>query len=321
MTDNTAQPPDDTSPDDTAQPPGDTSPDDTAQPPGDTSPDNERVEPPVIGPDDPLVLDDDRFHPGNVCLVTGAASGIGRAVALVAAANGLTVVGADVDTDGLAETGQRVDELDVPGVHHGVETDLTDDAAVESLVETAREHGRVTFLANVAGLQHVAPVSEFPMDEFDRLHQVMVRAPVLLSKLCVPLLRENDHRGVIANMASVHGHYVTADKVAYNVSKFGVRGLTNSLAAESDGDFRAFSVSTGYVKTPLVTDQIPDTARQRGISVDEVIEDVMLGQARSTEMMDPVEVANQFLYGFSAYAAHLNGADVLHDDGMVNTYE
>lgn len=280
-----------------------------------------RVRPPEVAPEDPLVLDDDRFHEDNVCLVTGAASGIGRAVALVAAANGLTVVGVDVDADGLAGTGDRVADCGFPGPFHAVETDLTDDDAVRAAVDTAREHGRVTFLANVAGLQHVAPVASFPMDAYDRLQAVMVRAPTLLAKLCVPAFREHDHRCCVGNMASVHGHYVTADKVAYNVAKFGVRGLTNSLAAESDGDFRAFSVSTGYVKTPLVTDQIPDTAAERGISVDEVIEDVMLGQARASEMMEPVEVANQFLYGFSAYAAHLNGADLLHDDGMVNTYE
>lgn len=282
---------------------------------------DDTVVPPEIDSDDPLVVDDERFTAENICLVTGAASGIGRAVALVAAANGLTVVGADIDADGLDDTAARLDDLGFPGSFHGVETDLTDDDALEELVETASDHGAITFLANVAGLQHIDPVETFPMDAYDRLHDVMVRAPLLLSKLVVPHLRANDHRGGIANMASVHGHYVTADKVAYNVSKFGIRGLTNSLAAESDGDFRAFSVSTGYVKTPLVTDQIPDTAEQRGLSVDEVIEDVMLGQARTTEMMEPVEVGNQFLYGFSKYAAHLNGADICHDDGMTSTYE
>lgn len=283
--------------------------------------DDDAVAPPEIDTDDPLVLDDDRFTDTNLCLVTGAASGIGRAVAVVAAANGLTVVGADIDADGLDGTATRIHDLGFAGSFHGIETDLTDDDALETLVESADDHGKITFLANVAGLQHIDPVEAFPMDAYDRLHEVMVRAPLLLSKLVVPHLRANDHRGGIANMASVHGHYVTADKVAYNVSKFGIRGLTNSLAAESDGDFRAFSVSTGYVKTPLVTEQIPDTAEQRGLSVDEVIEDVMLGQARATEMMEPVDVANQFLHGFSAYAAHLNGADICHDDGMTTTYE
>jgi 3-hydroxybutyrate dehydrogenase len=122
-------------------------------------------------------------------------------------------------------------------------------------------------------------------------------------------------------MASVHGHYVTSDKVAYNVSKFGVRGLTQSIAAEGDGDVRSFSVSTGYVKTPLVTGQIPDTANQRGISVDEAVENVMLGQSRATEMMTPLDVANLFVFCFSGHADPLNGGDLTVDGGMTLTYE
>jgi 3-hydroxybutyrate dehydrogenase len=124
-------------------------------------------------------------------------------------------------------------------------------------------------------------------------------------------------------MASVHGHYVTADKVAYNVVKFGLRGLTQSIAAEyqQTGGVRAFSVSTGYVSTPMVTDQVPDTAEQRGLTEREVVEDVMLGQSRVKRMMSPVEVANLFVFGCSSYAAHLNGGDLLFDGGMTLTYE
>jgi 3-hydroxybutyrate dehydrogenase len=149
---------------------------------------------------------------------------------------------------------------------------------------------------------------------------VMLRAPVLLSKHALPHVRAAGG-GAIGNMASVHGHYVTSDKVAYNVVKFGIRGLTQSIAAEGDGTVRGFSVSTGYVSTPLVTGQIPDTAEQRGISEREVVEDVMLGQARTKEMMAPVDVANLFVLGFSKHGRHLNGGDLLFDGGMTVTYE
>jgi 3-hydroxybutyrate dehydrogenase len=160
------------------------------------------------------------------------------------------------------------------------------------------------------------------METYDTMHSVMVRAPLYLAKLVMPHIRDTeDGVGAIGNMASVHGHYVTADKVAYNVSKFALRGLTQSIAAEGDGPLRSFSVSTGYVKTPLVTDQIPDTAEQRGISIDEVIEDVMLGQSRANEMMDPVDVGNLFVFGFSDHGQHLNGGDLLFDGGMTLTYE
>jgi len=283
----------------------------------------DEVESPELTSDDMLVVDDDRFAPENVALVTGAASGIGQATALALAENGLTVVGTDVDEEGLAETEQKAEDLGVEGTVETVAGDLRED--VPEIVDSAAEYGNIALLANVAGMQHIDSIEEFPMEAYDRMQEVMVRAPVQLAKECLPHMRETGF-GCVGNMASVHGHYVTSDKVAYNVAKFGIRGLTQSIAAEGgvggdDADIRAFSVSTGYVKTPLVTDQIPDTAEQRGISVQEVVEDVMLGQSRTTEMMTPAEVANLFVFGFSKHASHLNGGDLRFDDGMTLTYE
>ncbi|MFC7080810.1 SDR family oxidoreductase [Halorussus caseinilyticus] len=278
----------------------------------------EEVTAPELSTEDALVLEDDRFAAENVALVTGGASGIGRATALVLAANGLTVVGTDVDEEGLAETREKADELGTDGTVETVAGDLRED--VPEIVESAADYGDIAFLANVAGMQHIDPIEEFPMEAYDRMQDVMVRAPVELAKECLPHMRETGF-GCVGNMASVHGHYVTSDKMAYNVAKFGLRGLTQSIAAEGDGDIRSFSVSTGYVKTPLVTDQIPDTAEQRGISVQEVVEDVMLGQSRTKEMMTPAEVANLFAFGFSSHASHLNGGDLRFDGGMTLTYE
>jgi 3-hydroxybutyrate dehydrogenase len=280
---------------------------------------DESVEPPTLTGDDVLRIDDADFDADRVALVTGAASGIGRATSLVLSANGLTVVATDVDEAGLEEARDRGEELDFPGEIHPEPADLTDDDHLESVVEAAAGYGDLAYLANIAGMQHISPLEEFPMEVYDRMQDVMLRAPVYLSKLVLPHLRE--HGGCVGNMASVHGHYVTADKVAYNVAKFGLRGLTQSIAAEGAGTVRSFSVSTGYVKTPLVTDQIPDTAEQRGISVQEVVEDVMLGQSRTKEMMEPVDVGNLFAFGFSKHAQHLNGGDLLFDGGMTLTYE
>jgi len=274
--------------------------------------------PPPLSSDQVLSVDDDRFVPETVCLVTGAGSGIGRATAVAMADNGVTVVATDVDEDGLAGTVDVAAEVGVDGAVEPVAGDLREDAP--AVAAAAAEHGTVRFLANIAGLQHVAPIEEFPIAKYDEMQEVMLRAPLQLAKGCLPEMRAAGG-GAVGNMASVHGRYVTADKVAYNVVKFGIRGLTQSIAAEGDGDVRAFSVSTGYVKTPLVTDQIPDTAEQRDITVDEVVEDVMVGQARTAEMMDPVDVANLFVFGFSEHAAHLNGGDLLFDGGMTLTYE
>lgn len=279
------------------------------------------IEPPEITNSDILQVPDDRFTEENVAIITGAASGIGRATALVMAANGLTTVATDIDEDGLAETVEKADELDVGGRIETVVGDLTDDGDVERIVEEAADLGQILFVANIAGLQHIAPIDEFPMDQWDFMYRVMLRAPMYLSQLTLPHMKEADARGVVANMASVHGHYVTRDKAAYNSMKFGIRGLTQSIAAEGDDEFRSFSVSTGYVKTPLVLDQIADTAEARGITEREVVENVMLGQARLKEMMEPVEVGNLFAFGFSKHSRLLNGDDLLWDGGYVRTYE
>jgi 3-hydroxybutyrate dehydrogenase len=283
---------------------------------------HERLEVAPIDESSILFVDDDHFHGDTVCLVTGGGSGIGRATTLATAANGLTAVATDIDEDGLAEVEATAAELDLDGSVETVAGDLADDGDIDHIVEAAASHGTIRYLANIAGLQHIDAIEDFPMEKYDQMHDVMLRAPLALSQRVIPHIRGTDDGvGAIGNMASVHGHYVTSDKVAYNVSKFGLRGLTQSIAAEGGDGLRGFSISTGYVKTPLVVNQIPDTAEQRGISVDEVIDDVMLGQARVKEMMDPVDVANLFVFGFSGHADHLNGGDLLFDGGMTTTYE
>jgi 3-hydroxybutyrate dehydrogenase len=277
---------------------------------------------PELTADEILTLDDPYFDGENVAVVTGAASGIGQAVTVALAANGLSVVGADVDGEGLAETEGLADDVGATGEVVSVEADLTDDAEVEAIVEEAAAQGDLRFVANVAGLQHIASLAEFPMEKYDLLQSVMLRAPFLLSKLAIPHVEDTDDGvGAIGNMSSVHGHYATKDKPAYVTTKFGLRGLTQATAAEGEGTLRAFSVSVGYVLTPLMIDQIEDTARERGISEQAVVEDVMLGEARTKEMMTPVEVANLFTFGFSRHAKHLNGGDLLWDGGYTLTYE
>jgi 3-hydroxybutyrate dehydrogenase len=110
------------------------------------------------------------------------------------------------------------------------------------------------------------------------------------------------------------------NKPAYNIVKFGLRGLTQSIAAEGKGKIRAFTVSTGFVKTALALKQIPAQAQQRGISQEAVVRDVMMGFSRVKEMMSPIDVANLFMFGFSAYGKYLVGGDMLFDGGMVLTY-
>jgi 3-hydroxybutyrate dehydrogenase len=285
-----------------------------------TDGDSTDLTPPDLAREDVLLVPDDRFGPETVALVTGAASGIGRATAVALALNGLTVAGTDVDEEGLAETRDIAADLGADGTVDPLVGDLTDADDVKRVVDAAAERGDLRFAVNVAGVQHIASVAEFPVEKWDLLQDVMLRAPFLVTKYALPHLREAGG-GAVANMSSVHGHYATRDKPAYIAAKHGLHGLTRATAAEGEGDVRAFTVSVGYVLTPLMANQIADTAAERGLTEREVVEDVMLGQARTKELMTPAQVANLFVFGLSRHGQHLNGGDMLWDGGYTHTYE
>jgi 3-hydroxybutyrate dehydrogenase len=159
------------------------------------------------------------------------------------------------------------------------------------------------------------------MKVYDLMQKIMLRAPFYLSKLCIPHMKKSeDGIGAIGNMSSVHGHIVTKNKAVYNITKFGLRGLTQSIAAEGEGKIRSFSVSTGFIRTPLALNQVPEHAKQRGITPEAVVRDVMLGRSQVKEMMLPIEVGNLFVIGFSSLGKYLVGGDLLFDGGMVKTY-
>ena len=274
---------------------------------------------PIIERQQILVIEDEDFTRENVCIVTGIGTGIGRATAIAAAVNGLSVVGLDIN----AEEGEKTCEMarELGGAVHFVQTDLLQDEEIAAAVEKAAEVGTVKYLANIAGIQHIDTVEDFPMEKYDLMQRLMLRAPFYLSQLVIPHLKKSrDGRGVIGHMASVHAHICTMKKPVYNITKFGLRALAQSISAEGEGNIRSFTVSTGFVKTPLALNQIPAQAQKRGISEEAVVQDVMLGTSRVKEMMSPVEVGNLFVYGFSRFAKYLVGGDLLFDGGMVLTY-
>ncbi len=274
---------------------------------------------PVIKKEEILLIQDNLFKPQNVAIVTGAASGVGRATAVALSVNDLTVLGTDVDEARGRETVEIARELGgwvifFPG-------DLSKDEDIEKIVQRAAQIGTIKFLANIAGIQHINSIEDFPMEKYDLMMKIMLRAPFFLSKLCIPhMKRSEDGTGVIGNMSSVHGHMVTRNKPVYNITKFGLRGLTQSVAAEGEGKIRSFTVSTGFVSTPLALNQIPEQARQRGVTPEEVVKNVMLGRSQVKELMTPIEVGNLFVVGFSRLGKYLVGGDLLFDGGMVKTY-
>ena len=274
---------------------------------------------PDIHKDQILEIDDPQFNPDHVCIVTGCGTGIGRACSIAAAVNRLMVVGLDINVEEAKKT--QTMARDMGGQMIFLPTNLALDDQIHHAVEEASRLGTVKYLLNIAGIQHIDAVDTFPMETYDMMQRIMLRAPFLLSQLVIPHMRRSSGQsGVVANMASVHAHICTRNKPVYNIVKFGLRALSQSIAAEGDGQIRSFTVSTGFVKTPLALNQIPAQAKQRGISPEAVVTNVMMGASRVKEMMTPVEVANLFIFGMSHHGKYLVGGDMLFDGGMVLTY-
>lgn len=277
------------------------------------------IQEPVVKQEEILILNDPDFCRDNICLVTGCSTGIGRATAIAAAANNLTTVGLDINEVEAKKTCDMIN--DMGGSMTFLKADLTRDEDIEKAVEQTAAMGQIKYLVNIAGIQHIDSVENFPMETYDLMQKLMLRAPFYLSKLVIPHMKKSKTQtGVIGNMASVHAHITTKNKPAYNITKFGLRALSQSISAEGEGDIRSFTLSTGFVKTPLALNQIGDQAEQRGITPEEVVSDIMKGKSRVKEMMSPIEAANLFIFGFSRFSKYLVGGDLLFDGGMVLTY-
>jgi 3-hydroxybutyrate dehydrogenase len=274
---------------------------------------------PEIRKEEVLILQDSNFNPDNVCIVTGCGTGIGRATAVAASANKLMTVGLDINEKGGKKTQKMA--RDMGGQMIFIHVDLCKDDDIQKATADAAGLGRIKYVANIAGIQHIDGVENFPMEKYDLMQRLMLRAPFYLSKLCIAHMKKSeDGAGVIGNLSSIHGQFSTLNKPVYNITKFGLRALTQSISAEGAGKIRSFTVSTGFLRTPLALNQIPAQAEQRGLTPEQVIADLMMGKPRIEEMMSPVEVANLFIFGFSRYAKYLVGGDLLFNGGVVLTY-
>lgn len=243
---------------------------------------------------------------GRSALVTGGASGIGRACARVLAAAGAKVHVVDRDLPGAESVA-----AEVGGWAHGV--DLSDAEAVDTLPTD------VDVLVNNAGLQHVAALHEYPPERFELIQRVMVTAPFLLIRRSLPHMYARGW-GRIVNISSVHGLRASAFKSAYVAAKHGLEGLSKVAAIEgAPHGVTSNCVSPGYVRTPLVQNQIEAQAREHGIGADEVVERVLLDRAPVKRLIEPEDVAELVLWLCGPHAGHLTGASVPVDGGWTAT--
>ncbi|MCU1607979.1 MAG: 3-hydroxybutyrate dehydrogenase [Modestobacter sp.] len=244
----------------------------------------------------------EQYLDGRRALVTGGGSGIGRACAVRLAAAGATVVVADRDA-GTAETVAA----EVGGT--AVTVDLSDLDAVDALDLD------VDVLVNNAGLQHVAPLHEFPVDRFSLILRLMLEAPFRLVRGALPHMYGRGW-GRVVNISSVHGLRASPYKSAYVTAKHGLEGLSKVIALEGAAHgVTSNCVNPAYVRTPLVEGQIADQARAHGISEDQVVEQVMLAPAAVKRLIEPAEVAEAVAYLCSPAAASMTGSSLVMDGG------
>jgi 3-hydroxybutyrate dehydrogenase len=247
---------------------------------------------------------------GRAAIVTGAASGIGRAIATDLAANGVRMLLADVNV----EEGTRVAaDFSTAAFQHA---DIANQPDCDALVARAvREFGGVDILVNNAGLQHVSPVEEFPVETWERLVRIMLFGAFYLTRAALPHMYANGW-GRIVNIASVHGLVASPYKSAYVAAKHGLVGFTKAVALEAaDKGVTVNAVCPSYVRTPLVEKQIADQAKVHGISEDAVVRDIMLAPAALKRLLEPSEVAAYVRFLCSDDAAGITGATQVIDAG------
>ncbi|MFI7452975.1 3-hydroxybutyrate dehydrogenase [Nonomuraea sp. NPDC049714] len=239
---------------------------------------------------------------GRRAVVTGAASGIGAAVATRLAGLGAHVVVCDIDAEGAARTAERI----------GGEPLVLDLSRTAGLADLTLE---ADILVNNAGVQHVAPIDEFDPDQFAFMLRLMLEAPFLLSRAVLPRMYERGW-GRIVHIASVHGLRASAYKSAYVSAKHGLLGLSKVIALEGAAKgVTSNCVCPGYVRTPLVEKQLADQAVVHGLSADRVISDVLLARSAVKRLIEPDEVAGVVGFLCSPEAMSITGTELTVDGG------
>ena len=247
---------------------------------------------------------------GRVAIVTGSASGIGRAIAIDLADAGARIVVADIDAAGAARVASEL-----PGAW-AVPTDISSPEACAALVEGVLERaGRLDILVNDAGLQHVSPLHEFPPERFEYLLRVLLLAPAMLMRAALPAMYAVGY-GRIVNIGSINSVTAQANKSAYVAAKHGLLGLTKAAALEAGPHGVTVNcVCPAFVRTPLLEKQLGDLARTEGLPLEDVTSQMMLAPSALKRLIEPSEVAAYVRFLCSDAAAAITGSAQLIDGG------
>ena len=247
---------------------------------------------------------------GKVALVTGSTSGIGLAIARALAAEG-----ANLMLNGLGDAGEIEQLCKELGALHD-SADLSDAAAIEAVMERcSAELGPPDVLVNNAGIQHVSPVDSFPPEKWDAIIAINLSAAFHTTRLALPAMREKKW-GRIINTASAHSLVASPNKSAYVAAKHGIAGFTKTVALEAARDGVTVNcISPGYVWTTLVENQIPDTMKARGLTREQVMNDVLLAAQPTKRFVTAEEVAALAVFLCRDEAASITGANLSMDGG------
>ena len=247
---------------------------------------------------------------GKIALVTGSTSGIGLAIARAFAAEGARLM-----INGFSPANEIERECrELGAIHDGA--DLSDPVAIERMMEHCADTlGPPDVLVNNAGVQHVAPVESFPPEKWDSIIAVNLSAVFHTTRHALGPMRDKGW-GRIINTASAHSLVASPNKSAYVAAKHGVAGFTKTVALEAARDgITANCISPGYVWTPLVENQIPDTMKARGLTREQVMNDVLLAAQPTKRFVAPEEVAALALFLCREEAASITGANISMDGG------
>jgi 3-hydroxybutyrate dehydrogenase len=256
------------------------------------------------------------FLKGKTALVTGSTSGIGLACAQALAAEGAQLV-----INGFGEP-DRIEEIrrsleDASGGRAIYDdADLTEPAAIEAMIRRTEDAFEgVDILINNAGTQHVAPIDAFPPDKWDLIIALNLSAAFHTTRLAIPHMKQRGW-GRIINTASAHSLVASPNKVAYVAAKHGIAGLTKTVALEvATSGITVNCISPGYVWTPLVENQIPDTMRARGMTREQVMNDVLLSAQPTKQFVTTDQVASLVIFLCRDEASAITGANLSMDGG------